>query len=98
MYFWLPRPTTPLCVRSFQRKKPVKLLVLFSKCSPTGLMSMGEVPIDPEIMVVIEGLVYSVRGKSVAQMCGCAVCEEYRETLSGVERCTRVSMRAPREF
>ena len=39
-------------------------------------MSMGEVPIDPEVMGVIEGLVYSVRGKSVAQMCRCAVCEE----------------------
>ena len=31
-----------------------------------GLMSMEEVPIDPDVMVVIEGLVYSEREKSVA--------------------------------
>ena len=32
---------------------------------------MEEVPIDLDVMVVIEGLAYSVREKSVAQMYRC---------------------------
>jgi len=39
----------------------VRSLVLFSECSPTGLVLTEGVPIDPEVMAAIEGLVYSVR-------------------------------------
>jgi len=45
----------------------VRSLVLCSECSPTGLMLIEEVPIDPEVMAAIEGLVYSVREWSTAR-------------------------------
>ena len=35
---------------------PGKSLVLFSVCSPTGLMSVDEVPMDPEVMVAVDRL------------------------------------------
>ena len=44
-------------------------LVFFSKCSPTGLMSMEEVPIDPEVVVVIEWLDWFIHEQSAARMC-----------------------------
>ena len=39
----------------------VRSPVLSSECSPTGLMLIEGVPIDPEVMAAIEGLVYPVR-------------------------------------
>jgi len=47
-------------------------LVLSSESSPTGLMLIEEVPIDPEVMAAIERLVYSVRGWSTARVCMCS--------------------------
>ena len=37
---------------------PVKSLVLFSVCSPTGPMSVEAVPIDPEVKVAVDRLVF----------------------------------------
>jgi len=50
----------------------VRSLVLFSECSPTGLVLIEEVLIDSEVMAAIEGLVYSVREGSTARVCRCS--------------------------
>jgi len=50
----------------------VRSLVLFYECSPTGLVLIEEVPIDPEVMAATEGLVYSVRERSNARVCRCS--------------------------
>jgi len=45
----------------------VRSLVLFSEYSPTGLVLIEDVPIDPEVMAAIGELVYSVRERSTAR-------------------------------
>ncbi len=49
----------------------VTSLVLFSVCSSTGPVSVEEVPIDPEIMVAVDRLVFQylsgeLRGRAAA--------------------------------
>jgi len=63
----------------------VRSLVLSSERSPMGLMLIEEVPIDPEVVAVIEGLVYSVCEWSTARVCKCSK----REIPSNVKRDVR---------
>ena len=53
---------------------PVESLVLFSVCSPTGPMSMDEVPIDSEVMVAVDRLVFQYMSVTL-RGCAAAVSE-----------------------
>src|SRR5258706_15313152 len=67
MYFWLSSLTEPLHVQPFSEKttyivchRKMWTLVLFSVCSPTGLMAIEQVPIDPEVMVAVDWPVFLI--------------------------------------
>jgi len=50
----------------------VRSLVLCSECSPTGLMLIEKVPIDPDLIATPEELVCSVCEWSAARVCRCS--------------------------
>ena len=66
IYFYLSSPTQPRYVRLFSHINfttlkmwaPVKSLSLFSVCPPAWKMSVKEVPMDPEVMVTVDRLVF----------------------------------------
>ena len=82
IYFCLSSPTKPLYVRTFSHLSfttlkmwtPARSPVLFSICSPTWPMSVEEVPIDPEVMVTVDRLVFQYMSGAL-RGCAAAVSE-----------------------
>jgi hypothetical protein len=66
-YFWLASPTQSLCGENVLDFTQRRSFVHFSMYSSTEPMPIENVPTDPEVMVVIEWLVFSECG-----MGGCA--------------------------